>query len=370
MDPPMASAEGHTPQFWMEHVRLGRWMSITVIAMITVYLAATPDRPNRPLLWALVAVASLITVVVALLPWQRLAERGLALRLMVAWSAALIPLLVLLASLDEGIDSPMTLLLVLPLVFSAMAYPVRATAGLGAATLAGHLAIVATSPGEHIGDMIIPPVILAMIGLMGTLIARNHAQSLSRVQDLAHRLDELARVDSLTGCLNHRGFRERLDGEAAVVERARQPLALLHLDLDHFKRINDTFGHPAGDEVLAAVGAELAGVARRSDVVARVGGEEFALLLPDTGVARAREVAERLRRAIRAIDHPAGATASIGVSCLPETARNQDELVATADRALYEAKRAGRNRVVVAPGQPGVALATAGPGRSPGGPGA
>lgn len=354
----------------MEHVRLGRGMSITVIAMITVYLAATPDRPNRPTLWILVAVATTITAIVSVLPWQRLAERGLALRLMVVWSAALIPLLVLLASLDGGVDSPMTLLLVLPLVFSAMSYPVRATVGLGAATLVGHLVIVATSPDEHVGDLIIPPVILAMIALMGTMIARNHAHSLSRVQELAAQLDELARVDSLTGCLNHRGFRERLDAEAALVERSGLPLALLHLDLDHFKRINDTFGHPAGDEVLAAVGAELTTVARRSDVVARVGGEEFAVLLPDTTLVRAHEVAERLRRAIRAIDHPSGVTTSIGVSCLPGTARTEDELVATADRALYEAKRAGRDRVVVAPDQPGAVRATAGPARSPGGPGA
>jgi diguanylate cyclase (GGDEF)-like protein len=119
---------------------------------------------------------------------------------------------------------------------------------------------------------------------------------------------------------------------------------LVVLDVDHFKRVNDTYGHQAGDEVLRHVGEALGHVGRDTDLVARYGGEEFAVILPDTGLAEAVNVAERLRAAVAAFPGLVPVTASAGVAVLPGNANEAAELVQAADEALYEAKRSGRDR--------------------------
>ena len=128
------------------------------------------------------------------------------------------------------------------------------------------------------------------------------------------------------------------------------PLGALLLDLDHFKRINDTFGHGRGDDVLAAVAEAMRGVVRASDFVGRYGGEEFLILLPDTDVTGAAEAAEKLRTAVARVKIPAidrDITASIGVAILAQDGSDTDALIRNADRALYSAKANGRNRVEV-----------------------
>lgn len=167
-----------------------------------------------------------------------------------------------------------------------------------------------------------------------------------RVDELNRALSELATTDALTGLNNRRAFDHSLQLEMAIVERRGTPLSLLMLDVDHFKRINDNFGHEAGDKLLVAIAQMLNGCARVIDVVARVGGEEFAVILPNTPADGAREVAERMRTAVAHANWLAQpATISIGVATLqPEEAAAS--LCARADTALYAAKAAGRNRVV------------------------
>jgi len=157
-----------------------------------------------------------------------------------------------------------------------------------------------------------------------------------------------ATTDPLTGLANHRTFHERLRAEAARSRRSGTPLSLVLLDIDHFKRVNDNFGHQRGDEVLRVVAAVLAEDGRASDLTARLGGEEFALLLADTDADGALAVAERLRAELEAVDIPGPrrVTASFGVAALGADA-DPDELVRAADRALYAAKAGGRNRCVV-----------------------
>jgi len=172
---------------------------------------------------------------------------------------------------------------------------------------------------------------------------------------------EAAVRDDRTGLYNHRYFREVLDHELASAERHRTPLSLLLIDLDDLKGINDRHGHDVGDAVIARVARLMTGERRRTDVAARIGGEEFALLLPETAGAEALAIAERLR-ADAALETVAlsgamvtlsgatiGFTISVGVATFPDSASDAPSLRRAADMAMYEAKRAGRDRVAGAP---------------------
>lgn len=176
--------------------------------------------------------------------------------------------------------------------------------------------------------------------------------------NLRRRLATLANMcglDSLTGLSNRRAFDNALGRAWRRAERRESPLSLLLIDLDWFKLLNDTMGHPAGDDALRAVAAILSGVVGRPyDIVARYGGEEFAILLPDTGLVGARQVADAIQAVLRlaAWPHPASPlgrlSASIGGTTLVGGASHPDALIAEADAALYAAKQCGRNRIVIA----------------------
>uniref|UniRef100_UPI002B26F6C3 GGDEF domain-containing protein n=1 Tax=Catenulispora pinisilvae TaxID=2705253 RepID=UPI002B26F6C3 len=178
-----------------------------------------------------------------------------------------------------------------------------------------------------------------------------------RVRDQADRLKqalaEQASTDPLTGLSNRRAFDEALDREVTRQRRTREPLSLLAVDVDHFKRINDTWGHAAGDDTLAALGELLPSLVRASDTVSRIGGEEFGVLLPDCPPGQARLRADSLRAEVHAASRtwPHPVTVSVGVATLPDSADALDELVVAADTALYAAKESGRDQVRVAPGR-------------------
>lgn len=161
------------------------------------------------------------------------------------------------------------------------------------------------------------------------------------------RLAELATIDDLTQLKNRRRFNEDLEHHVALASCGGMPLSLVLLDVDRFKQYNDTFGHPAGDEILRGVSASLRSFVREHDMVARFGGEEFVVLLPSTYADTALLVAERLRAEIAARTWPFGTvTASFGVATAhPALTESVASLVQQADQALYRAKRAGRNRV-------------------------
>ncbi len=172
--------------------------------------------------------------------------------------------------------------------------------------------------------------------------------------DAREALRDQASRDPLTGLMNRRAFDDAAAKELSRAQRAESPMALLMIDLDHFKRVNDTLGHPAGDSVLVETAARLRAVVRESDHVARFGGEEMVVLLPDCAPRDALLVAERVRRAIaRApIGTRAGAvrvTASVGVAVSPQGREGLPSLIARADAALYRAKNTGRDRAVLAP---------------------
>ncbi|HUF51687.1 MAG TPA: GGDEF domain-containing protein [Longimicrobiales bacterium] len=167
------------------------------------------------------------------------------------------------------------------------------------------------------------------------------------------RMRESAARDPLTQLRNRRAFDELFATETTRFERYGRPLALLMLDLDHFKNVNDQFGHEAGDDVLRRVARVFPTCSRDIDTAARFGGEEFVVLMPETSLAAALDVAERIRAAVAALDIDwrgtrIPVTISIGVSVAPERVPHPDGLIGSADAALYQAKAAGRNRVTAA----------------------
>ena len=164
------------------------------------------------------------------------------------------------------------------------------------------------------------------------------------------KLQQLANLDGLTGLYNHRAFQDRLDEEIERARRGGHSLALLMLDIDLFKVFNDTYGHLAGDRILKEVSKIIRASIRKMDIPARYGGEEFAVILPESTLQGAFLVAERIRQEVaeKRIDFDGkkiGVTISIGIALYPEDGKDKKSLIASADLALYHAKRSGRNRV-------------------------
>jgi diguanylate cyclase (GGDEF)-like protein len=209
-----------------------------------------------------------------------------------------------------------------------------------------------------------------LVGLLtSTSVLEAQASELANLNRHAERLQEEVLHDSLTGLANRRLFEEVLEREHSFRVRDGMPLGLLMVDIDHFKSINDEHGHPVGDEVLRQLAARLSASVRRADLVARVGGEEFAVLATGDGLEQLRHFAEKLRSAvastpfsvaavmgqavgardseIRAAARSLRVTISVGGALLASRTESSAALIHRADQALYDAKRAGRNRVQV-----------------------
>ncbi len=181
--------------------------------------------------------------------------------------------------------------------------------------------------------------------------ALQKAFRLTREIERAHSIStRAAETDELTGLMNRRAFFEKAQVLYDQCKRTRQPLCALMLDMDHFKAINDTYGHQTGDRVLQQIGQVISASFRQTDIYGRLGGEEFAVLLPDTTLEVARDIGEQLIRAIAGltIDPVQVLSASLGVASTHAVGDDLQHLMNTADKALYRAKALGRNQVVVA----------------------
>lgn len=215
----------------------------------------------------------------------------------------------------------------------------------------GSLCVPSIVGGEVIGS-----VLVRNKRLLNDSAARRVTDGVAEAAPVVAHLRDLALAerraasDTLTGLPNKRAAEDMLKQLVAQSGRTVSPLAAIVFDLDHFKRINDSLGHPKGDEVLAAVGSVVKGTLRDSDFAARFGGEEFLVLLPGSDRENGAMVAEKLRLAIASLRVPEvnGIQASFGVAAMPEDADSREQLLRRADRALYAAKRSGRNRVETA----------------------
>lgn len=182
---------------------------------------------------------------------------------------------------------------------------------------------------------------------------REGRRELDNINDMLQKkneeLERLSITDGLTGLVNHRFLVQRLNEEGIRADRYHHEFSVMMADVDHFKKYNDEFGHPAGDEVLKRVADILRASVRPGDTAARYGGEEFAIVMPETHAAEAFEIAEHVRARVASESFPGGkVTLSIGVAEFPSDADLPQAVMAAADKALYEAKRDGRNRTVLA----------------------
>jgi two-component system, cell cycle response regulator len=200
----------------------------------------------------------------------------------------------------------------------------------------------AARPREAFGEHLRPAL---------SALASQLAVALSNVESV-QRLQELATTDGLTGCYNKRYFNEHFEAKLGAAERFGRKLSLIITDIDHFKLVNDTYGHATGDQVIRELGAVLGRLKRQTDIVARFGGEEFCLLCEETDALGATRLAERVRQELEAtvFETEVGrlqVTCSLGVATYPDHARTLETLFEGADRALYKAKHGGRNLVCV-----------------------
>ncbi len=215
--------------------------------------------------------------------------------------------------------------------------------GAIAAFYAGVLLTIHLGPVALTRWLITVGMITATAGIVHVLRQHN--------DELLKRLSRAARTDSLTGLVNRQGFDELLEPELARGRRTGQPTALILADIDRFKEINDRLGHAAGDAALRIVGDTARCTTRSTDTVARIGGDEFAVILPDTDAEGAFLFAERVREAIMSQQLEGGPlTMSLGIAEFDADGLAPDILTRSADKALYEAKELGRNQTVAAPG--------------------
>lgn len=223
-----------------------------------------------------------------------------------------------------------------------------------AAALPHLLAAIGFIPGFQHGHYVVL-IWPAAIGVMLGQAAYAYNYLLRYESECA--LELASNTDPMTGTSNRRHFIPLLRQEILRCQRKNHHVSLLILDIDHFKKINDSYGHPAGDQVICKLADICRKASRQIDTVARLGGEEFAVLLPETSIQEAVVVAERIRSTVESTimsDIGNGAlrfTASIGVAEQPEEDSSEETLVSLADAALYQAKTSGRNRVVCAPGK-------------------
>lgn len=213
------------------------------------------------------------------------------------------------------------------------------------------LALVALAYGAVLVDQKTSDGVARWTITVGTLLVAGLLISLLKrhVDALVLRLADTASTDPLTGVLNRRGFRESFDLEIERAKRSGRPLSVVVVDVDHFKQVNDRFGHDTGDSALILMAEVLSGTSRRIDTAGRMGGEEFAVLLPNSDARGAYIYAERLRSEVRDAfaEQPFQLTVSIGIASFPQHGESLEALLHAADEALYAAKRLGRDRAVV-----------------------
>ncbi len=323
--------ESSEVEFRLRTLRTGVWPSVFACVYLGVYIAWTWAQPHREAMVLLTAGALAMTLAIAAMPLERwIRGRGRE-PFFLAWSASLVVLIATGAVIDGGAGSPLTFLLFLPLAYSALSYPLPSMLAVGALDVLAYVGLATFAGGVRAEYAFLFAAGLVNATWICAWQARNHGAQ-------RNELARVSRSDALTGALNRRGFEERFDAEIARAKRDGNTLALLVLDLDDFKGVNDAQGHAAGDRLLCRVVAVLAEQTRATDTVGRLGGDEFGILVVG---GDPRVVGGRVHAALAEV-----APATSGMAVFPVDGSDQDELHHVADADLYMRKN-GRERLGV-----------------------
>jgi diguanylate cyclase (GGDEF)-like protein/PAS domain S-box-containing protein len=306
---------------------MGIWLTFVVAGLGELYVGLTWDRPHRAFLLCLFVVATLSTSLVALLPREQIVRSPWREPFFLAWTLMDFALLVPGALVDGGTASPLIFVYFLPVVFSSMSYPLGSVMAVGFISVASYVGVALIAGGSGIDVQLGFTAMLVCTGAISAWQAHNHKRQ-NRSLALA------SRTDPLTGCLNRRGFEERAQAEISSMRRRGSTGAILMLDIDQFKPVNDTFGHAAGDELLCWVAHTLETELRAADAVGRLGGDEFAALLPEISAEDAEASAARLAEALRM-----RAPASMGLALYPSDGLEFEQILRRADSRLYATRR-------------------------------
>jgi diguanylate cyclase (GGDEF)-like protein len=306
------------------------------------------SRPHRPLLAAIATFAIVQSIVVWSLRGRFATPRQRTV-LFVTWNLATCVIVAVASALDGGIESPVALMWVLPVIYMLMGYSRGAILICGAIAIGLYLVVAALTPGGAQPSTVVMQLATLATALFMVFLGATAREERERIlQGLRAGLVRLAALDDLTGCINVRAFSRFESAEVTRAARYRHDVSLLAVDVDRFKAINDSRGHPVGDQVLRAVAAALRATARKTDVIGRLGGDEFAILCPETSAQAAAELAARLVTAVRALEvDGVTVTLSAGVCTLQPGSGLSRALRRHADAALYEAKRRGRDQYAV-----------------------
>lgn len=334
--------------FWQTYLRLGFVVLAGESVAVLIYFLISPDESHQSVLILIASLA--IAFALASMPmlgtiarksWREQFSLGVALLSGLALTCS--------AALSGGIDSPLAYLFALPALDAALALSVPSVTTTAAASIV-ELSFMAifdrdtTRTETHVVLLFALVAGSCVLAVVSSVARSRLSKAEVRYQS---QLEHLAITDSLTGCLNHRAFFNRLQAEIEHCVRDADQVVLVSGDVDYFKFFNDTHGHRAGDEALQTIGREFRSNTRPSDAVGRIGGDEFAVILPATSIDTARDIAERITKSLQAHSND-GVRLSFGIAALDNAEPTIGRLTREADRALYAAKAAGRGRIELA----------------------
>ena len=321
------------------------WLTYLIALVFGAYAVGTWDGTERLALVAIAGGYLAWGMLVRLLPLEKIVHSRSHDFFFLAWSVAEVAVIAGAMTVDGGSDSPLAALLFIPLVVVALTYPPMLVLAVGTLELLAYLMIAINVGGR---DDLSLSLFAVSLGITALVCAWQ-----TRIRDAQRdELNRISRADPLTGCLNRRGFLERLEAEVDEAGRTGRSFALVALDLDRFKSVNDSEGHAAGDELLRWTVEKLQESLRAMDSVGRLGGDEFAILVPGAARPEALTLVGRINRVLA--DR---APSSLGIACYPTDGTDSEELQRHADAELYAAKD-GR-RVQSAPSRRELSWATA-----------
>jgi diguanylate cyclase (GGDEF)-like protein/putative nucleotidyltransferase with HDIG domain len=315
-------------------VKAGVWLTFAVCGVGIAYAAATWEQPNRTLIIALFGLGFVAGLVIAALPIDRILRSRMSDAFFMTWSLFDIALIGVSVGADGGAKSPFTLLFFLPMVFAAVFYPLPTFIPVAIGDVFAFVIVGDVYGDPELSYVAFAAACLAFAAVLCAWQAQNHDRH-------RERLTLMSRTDPLTDCLNRRGFEERIDAELDEALRTGRTSALVLLDLDNFKTVNDLHGHAAGDELLCWVVEAIGRTVRSMDTIGRLGGDEFAVLAPNLAESDALALAERIRNALSE-----RIAVTTGVACFPVHGVDHDELQRHADSHLYEMKHGLANNFV------------------------